>query len=130
EVLIPAALENQIDAAVAEQIKARIVAEAANGPTTPDGDAVLEKRGIFVIPDILANAGGVTVSYFEWVQNLAGYYWTEEEVNAKLEQKMVQAFNDVVAMSQKHGAYMRTAAYMHAINRIAEGLKVRGLLKK
>ncbi|HYF96076.1 MAG TPA: Glu/Leu/Phe/Val dehydrogenase [Symbiobacteriaceae bacterium] len=130
EVLIPAALENQIDGAVAEQIKARIVAEAANGPTTPDGDRVLERRGIFVIPDILANAGGVTVSYFEWVQNLASYYWTEEEVNTKLEQKMVQAFRDVAAVSRKHGVCMRTAAYMHSINRIAEGLKARGLLKK
>lgn len=129
EILVPAALENQIDGDVAEQIKARIVAEAANGPTTPEGDAVLERRGIFLVPDILANAGGVTVSYFEWVQNLANYYWTEAEVNDRLEQKMVQAFQDVTAMAERHGAGMRTAAYMHAINRIAGGLKARGLLK-
>lgn len=129
EILIPAALENQIGLEEAEQIKARIVAEAANGPTTPDGDRVLARRGIFLIPDILANAGGVTVSYFEWVQNLSSFYWTEEEVNARLEQRMVQAFWDVVAVSRKHGAYMRTAAYIHALNRIAKGLQARGLLK-
>jgi len=129
EVLIPAALENQIDAPVAELIKARIIAEAANGPTTPDGDAVLDRRRIFVIPDILANAGGVTVSYFEWVQNQSAYYWTEEEVNAKLESKMVQAFKDVVAMAESQQTNMRIAAYMHAIDRIAQSLTVRGLLK-
>lgn len=129
EILIPAALENQIDAPVAEQIKARIVAEAANGPTTPDGDAVLDRRNIFVIPDILTNAGGVTVSYFEWVQNQSSFYWTEDEVNAKLETKMVQAFKDVVAMAESKQTNMRIAAYVHAINRIAESLKVRGLLK-
>jgi len=129
EILVPAALENQITAPVAEQIKARIIAEAANGPTTPDGDEVLNRRKIFVIPDILANAGGVTVSYFEWVQNQSSFYWTEAEVNAKLESKMVQAFKDVVEMAELKQTNMRIAAYMHAINRIAKSLKTRGLLK-
>lgn len=128
DILVPAALENQIDAEVAGAIRAKVVAEAANGPTTPDGDQVLAQRGVFVIPDILANAGGVTVSYFEWVQNLNSYYWTEEEVNARLERKMVESFHEVVAMATKHGADNRTAAYMYSINRIAEGLRVRGLL--
>lgn len=130
DILIPAALENQIDAAVAQEVKARIVAEAANGPTMPDGDAVFARRGIFMIPDILANAGGVTVSYFEWVQNQSGYYWSREEVNTRLEDKMVQAFNEVVAISTRQNLYMRTAAYVSAIGRIGEGLKMRGLLKE
>lgn len=129
DILIPAALENQIGAEEAELIQAKIVAEAANGPTTPDGDRVLAERGIFLIPDILASAGGVTVSYFEWVQNLNSFYWTEEEVNAKLEQKMVAAFQDVLAVALKQNVHMRTAAYMHAISRIAAGLRARGLLK-
>ena len=106
-----------------------MVAEAANGPTTPDGDHVLAQRKIFLIPDILANAGGVTVSYFEWVQNRNQYYWTAEEVNARLEQRMVASFRDVVAMAERHGAYTRTAAYMYAIHRIAESLRMRGLLR-
>lgn len=128
DILVPAALENQIDGEVARHIRARVVAEAANGPTTPDGDHVLAQRNVFVIPDILANAGGVTVSYFEWVQNRNQFYWTEEEVNARLEQKMVESFRQVVATAERHGAYSRTAAYMYAIHRIAEGLRVRGLL--
>ncbi|MFO7274058.1 MAG: Glu/Leu/Phe/Val dehydrogenase [Bacillota bacterium] len=129
EILVPAALENQIDAEVARSIRARVIAEAANGPTTPDGDHVLAQRKIFVIPDILANAGGVTVSYFEWVQNRNQYYWTAEEVNARLEQRMVTSFREVVAMAERHGAYTRTAAYMYAIHRIAESLRMRGLLQ-
>lgn len=129
EILIPAALENQIDAEIANSVRARIVAEAANGPTTPDGDQVLARRGIFVIPDVVASAGGVTVSYFEWVQNQSGLYWTEEEVHARLEQKMVRAFHDVVAMAESRKATMRTAAYMQAVSRIAAGLSARGLLK-
>lgn len=130
EILVPAALENVIDGTVAKEIRARIVAEAANGPTTPDGDAVLAKRGIFLVPDILANAGGVTVSYFEWVQNLSGHYWTEAEVNARLEERMVQAFRDVVSVASERKVDMRTAAYIHGIQRIAEGLRDRGLLKR
>lgn len=129
DILIPAALENQIDSEIASSVRARIVAEAANGPTTPDGDQVLKQRGVFVIPDIVASAGGVTVSYFEWVQNQSGHYWTEDEVNARLEQKMVRAFHDVVAMAESRKATMRTAAYMQAVSRIAAGLQARGLLK-
>ena len=129
DILIPAALENQINGEVASDIKAKIVAEAANGPTTPEGDSVLSRRGVFVIPDILASAGGVTVSYFEWVQNLSGFYWTEDEVHARLEQKMVRAFQEVLAVAQRNGAPMRTAAYMNALLRIADGLRARGLLR-
>lgn len=129
EILVPAALENQISGPVAEQVRARIVAEAANGPTTPEGDAMLARRGIFLIPDILANAGGVTVSYFEWVQNQSAYYWSEAEVNAKLEQKIVQSFNDILEIVKSRKALPRTAAYMYAIKRISEALRVRGLLK-
>lgn len=129
EVLVPAALENQIDGEVGAQVRAKVVAEAANGPTTPEGDRAMAEKGIFVIPDILANAGGVTVSYFEWVQNLAGYYWTEEEVNARLEQLMVKAFDDVAATADRLHSHMRVAAYVHAISRIGAGLKARGIIK-
>ncbi|MHC1746379.1 MAG: Glu/Leu/Phe/Val dehydrogenase [Negativicutes bacterium] len=126
DILVPAAFENQIDAEVAAQVKAKIVAEAANGPTTPEGDAVLYDKGVLVIPDILASAGGVTVSYFEWVQNLANFYWSLEEVNNRLEHIMVNSFAAVYAMHQDKGVSMRDAAYMVAINRIAEAIKIRG----
>lgn len=126
DILVPAAFENQIDAEVAAKVKAKIVAEAANGPTTPEGDAVLYDRGILVIPDILASAGGVTVSYFEWVQNLANFYWSLEEVNNRLEHIMVNSFAAVYAMHQEKEVSMRDAAYMVAINRIAEAIKIRG----
>lgn len=129
DILIPAAMENQIDAEIASSLEARIVAEAANGPTTPDGAEILDQRGIFVIPDVVASAGGVTVSYFEWVQNQSGLYWPEEEVHARLEQKMMRAFHDVVAMAESRRASMRTAAYMQAVSRIAAGLEARGLLE-
>ncbi|WP_264844803.1 Glu/Leu/Phe/Val family dehydrogenase [Caldinitratiruptor microaerophilus] len=128
EILVPAALENQITGEVARGIRARIVAEAANGPTTPDGDQVLAERGIFLIPDILANAGGVTVSYFEWVQNLSGLYWTEAEVLHRLEERMVAAFHRVTRTAEGRGLDMRTAAYVVAVQRITEALKARGLL--
>jgi len=127
DILIPAALENQITAAVAPEVKAKLVAEAANGPTTPEADKILFGNGIMVLPDILANAGGVTVSYFEWVQNLMGYYWTEEEVNDKLHQVMVQAFSNVYNMYQRYGDIdMRTAAYLVAVERVAQAMEVRG----
>ncbi len=127
EVLVPAALENQITMENAPIIKARIVAEGANGPTTPDAHKHLHERGIFVIPDILANAGGVTTSYFEWVQDRHGYFWEEEEVNKRLEAKMVEAFDDVLKTSVKYKTDMRTAAYIVAINRVATVTKMRGM---
>ena len=127
DVLVPAALENQITMENAPLIKAKIIAEGANGPTTPDAHKHLHQRGIFVIPDILANAGGVTTSYFEWVQDRHGYFWEEEEVNRRLEAKMVEAFKDVLGMSLKYKTDMRTAAYIVAINRVATVTRMRGM---
>jgi glutamate dehydrogenase (NAD(P)+) len=127
DVLIPAALENQITMENASLIKAKIIAEGANGPTTPDAHRALHERGIFVVPDILANAGGVTTSYFEWVQNRHGYFWEEDEVNRRLEAKMVEAFKDVLQMSLKYKTDMRTAAYIVAINRVATVTRMRGM---
>ena len=127
EVLVPAALENQITMENAPVIRARIVAEGANGPPTPEAHKHLHERGIFVIPDILANAGGVTTSYFEWVQDRHGYFWEEEEVNRRLESKMVEAFDDVLKTSVKYKTDMRTAAYIVAINRVATVTKMRGM---
>ena len=127
DVLVPAALENQITRANAEKIRARIVAEAANGPTTPAADAVLFKKGIVVLPDILANAGGVTVSYFEWVQDLQEYFWEEDEVNRRLEKVMGKAFDDVHRTAKQHSVDMRTGAYMLAIGRVAKATESRGI---
>ena len=127
DVLVPAALENQITSENAGAIRARIVAEGANGPTTPDAHQQLHERGIFVIPDILANAGGVTTSYFEWVQDRHGYFWEEDEVNRRLEQKMCEAFRAVLETSLRYRTDMRTAAYIVAINRVATVTRMRGM---
>ncbi len=127
DVLIPAALEAQITMANAPKIKAKIVAEGANGPTTPEAHTHLHARGVFVIPDILANAGGVTTSYFEWVQDRYGYFWEEEEVNTRLERKMHTAFHTVLDTSLKYKVDMRTAAYIVAIGRVAAVTKLRGM---
>jgi glutamate dehydrogenase (NAD(P)+) len=127
DVLVPAALENQITMENAPLIKARIVAEGANGPTTPEAHRHLHERGVFVIPDILANAGGVTTSYFEWVQDRHGYFWTEPEVNQRLETMMREAFRAVLQTSLKYKTDMRTAAYIVAINRVATVTKMRGM---
>jgi glutamate dehydrogenase (NAD(P)+) len=127
DILIPAALENQITAANADTIRARLVVEGANGPTTPEADKALYERGVMVIPDILANSGGVTVSYFEWVQNRYGYYWREQEVNERLEASMCEAFEAVLRTSIKYKVSMRTAAYMVAIDRVATVTRMRGM---
>src|SRR5438067_864543 len=127
DILIPAALENQITMQNAERVQARIVAEAANGPTTPDADLVLHSRGIMVVPDVLANAGGVTVSYFEWVQDLQELFWDEDDVNRRLERVMTKAFADVLAAATKHNVEMRTGAYILAIDRVANAMRTRGI---
>jgi len=127
DILIPAALERQITMENASQIKAKIVAEGANGPTTPDAHKSLYERGVFVIPDILANAGGVTTSYFEWVQNRHGYYWEEWDVNERLERKMTAMFQTVLEAALQYKTDMRTAAYVVAINRVAQVTKLRGM---
>ena len=125
--LIPAALENQITKDNAPNIKAKIIVEGANGPTTTDADKILNEKGVIVVPDILSNAGGVTVSYFEWVQDREGYFWKESIVNDRLEEVMVNAFNDVYQMSQKYDVPMRLAAYMVAVKRVADITKARGI---
>jgi glutamate dehydrogenase (NAD(P)+) len=127
DVLIPAALGNQITCENADRIHARIVAEAANGPTTPEADKVLHEKGIVLIPDILCNCGGVTVSYFEWVQNLTREHWTLEEVNSKLEKKITRAFDDVHELSSKEQSDMRTAALMLGVGRVAKAIETLGL---
>jgi glutamate dehydrogenase (NAD(P)+) len=127
DVLVPAANENQIRGANASRIQARIIIEGANGPTTQKADEILRDRGATVVPDILANAGGVTVSYFEWVQDRAGFFWRESEVNERLEDIMVQSFRDVLEMSRRYGVTYRIAAYMLGMSRVAHDTRVRGL---
>jgi glutamate dehydrogenase (NAD(P)+) len=127
DILVPAAVGGQIHAGNADRVKAGLIAEGANGPTTPEADVILKDRGVTVIPDILANAGGVVVSYFEWVQGLQYYFWRESEITARLQEVMTRAFNRVWALAAKEGTDLRTAALMEGIKRVAEGYKVRGL---
>ena len=127
DILIPAALENQITSRNADRIKAKLVAEAANGPTTPDADLILHRNGVFMIPDILCNAGGVTVSYFEWVQDLNRDHWSEKVVNEKLREIMVRAFGETLDMAKREEVDMRTAAYLLAVKRVADAMEMRGL---
>lgn len=126
DILIPAALENQITAENADRIKAKIVIEAANGPTSVEADEILNKKGVKVLPDILSNSGGVIVSYFEWVQNLQNFYWEEDDVNAKLKRQIVGAFNDVFGAREKYDCTFRVAAYIVALNRLVTAKKLRG----
>ncbi len=127
DIVIPAALENRITEEKAKHIKCKIIAEGANGPTTPEADVILDKKKILIIPDILCNAGGVTVSYFEWVQNRIGYFWSEEEVNSRLEEKMNMSFLDVWKMKEQYNTSLRIAAYMLAIKRVTEVVSLRGI---
>ncbi|HEV2180722.1 MAG TPA: Glu/Leu/Phe/Val dehydrogenase [Gemmatimonadaceae bacterium] len=127
DVLVPAALENVITRKNASKIRARVICEGANGPTTAPADAILDEKGVFVIPDILANAGGVTVSYFEWVQDRGGYFWTEASVNDRLQQIMQDSFRAVLELSRRHKVNMRTAAYMLSISRVATVHRLRGI---
>jgi glutamate dehydrogenase (NAD(P)+) len=127
DVLLPAAVENVIRRHNAPHVRARIICEGANGPTTAAADSILEEKGIFVIPDILANAGGVTVSYFEWVQDRAGYFWTEDTVNERMRDIMTRSFADVLKLAEQHRVNLRTAAYMLAISRVATVHRLRGM---
>jgi glutamate dehydrogenase (NAD(P)+) len=127
DVLLPAATENVITSENAARLRCKVLCEGANGPTTPLADVILEDKKVFVIPDILANAGGVTVSYFEWVQDRQGFFWNEQLVNERLEEIMVESFDAVVACADKHGVNNRIAAYMLALDRVVAAIKLRGI---
>ncbi len=127
DVLVPAALGGVLNAENAHDVKAKVIVEAANSPTTPEADLILEEKGIMVVPDILANAGGVTVSYFEWVQDLQSFFWTEKEVNDHLHSHIIRSFDQVLAISQEKGVTMRVAAYIKAISRVAKAIELRGI---
>jgi glutamate dehydrogenase (NAD(P)+) len=127
DVLVPAATENQITSQNADRVQCKVLAEGANGPTTAAADQILHEKGVFVIPDILANAGGVTVSYFEWVQDRMGYFWREDVVNQRLQETMVASFNDLCRYADAHAVDTRTAAYMLAIDRVAYDTRMRGI---
>jgi glutamate dehydrogenase (NAD(P)+) len=127
DLMVPAATENQITSLNADKVKAKLIVEGANGPTTAVASAALHDRGVMIVPDILANAGGVTVSYFEWVQDRMGYFWTEEIVNSRLEQIMVDAFAEVAAVAEQHKVSLRTAAYILSIDRVASVYRLRGV---
>jgi len=127
DVLVPAAIGNQITSRNAAQIKARLIVEGANGPTTPEADKILQDRGVMLVPDILANAGGVTVSYFEWVQDLQSFFWSEHEVNQKLQAIMQRAFREVIGVAAERDLPLRMAAYVQAVQRVASATRERGL---
>ncbi|MER3500831.1 MAG: hypothetical protein IMHGJWDQ_001296 [Candidatus Fervidibacter sp.] len=127
DILVPAAVEGVITERNADKIRTRLIVEAANGPITPEADVILRDRGVFIVPDILANAGGVIVSYFEWVQDIQQFFWTEQEVNERLRQVMRRAFGEVWTVAQDHSVDMRTAAYILAISRVAEAIRMRGI---
>jgi glutamate dehydrogenase/leucine dehydrogenase len=126
DILVPAALDNQIREDNAKDVKAKIILELANGPLTPEADEILKNKGVLVVPDVLANAGGVTVSYFEWVQNVGGYYWTEEEVFSKLRNIMQESFQQTYMLAEEKGVTLREGAFLLAVKRIAEAMKDRG----